>query len=294
MADALVLYDVAERVATITLNRPEKRNALNLQLWTELEAALRTADADPAVRALVLAARGPTFCAGADLAQGMGTMPVARRTALDTYASQQEGVRRHRLFRDLTKPIVAAVQGQAVAWGMELACLCDFVFASERAQFGAPAIRHGVFIGSLLPWLVGIQNARYLWYTGDMIDAQEAHRIGLAFRVTPHAALADAVQQFARRLAMIPPAALRLNKRQLDGTLEMMGMYRALEYGALAAALVHAVDSGDRTDGRRSLRELRETEGLGAFLDARDTPFDGPTAHRGENAAPGQNAGSPD
>jgi enoyl-CoA hydratase len=273
MADQLVLYDVAERVATVTLNRPEKRNALNRQLWTELEAALRGADADPDVRALVLAARGPTFCAGADLAQGMSGAPVARRTPLDTYESQQEGVRRHRLFRDLTKPIVAAVQGQAVAWGMELAGLCDFVFASEQAQFGAPAIRHGVFIGSLLPWLVGIQNARYLWYTGDMIDAREAHRIGLAFRVVPHDQLADAVQRFARRLAMIPPAALRLNKRQLDGALEMAGMYRALEYGALAAALVHAIESTDEPDGGRRLRAVRDAEGLGAFLTARDTPF---------------------
>ncbi|HLH26065.1 MAG TPA: enoyl-CoA hydratase/isomerase family protein [Chloroflexota bacterium] len=275
MADELVLYDVAERVATITLNRPEKRNALNRQLWTALEAALGAADADRAVRAVVLAARGPTFCAGADLAQGMSGAPVARRTALDTYESQQEGVRRHRLFRDLAKPIVAAVQGQAIAWGLELACLCDFVFASEQARFGAPAIRHGVFIGSLLPWLVGIQNARYLWYTGDLIDAREAYRIGLAFRVVPHEQLGAEAHRFARRLVLIPPAALRLNKRQLDGALEMAGMYRALEYGALAAALVHAVESGDEAASGRSLREVRAREGLGAFLTARDTPFDG-------------------
>ena len=275
MADTLVLYDVAERVATITLNRPEKRNALNAQVWAELEAALRAADADRAVRAVILAANGPAFCAGADLAQGMGTMPVGRRTALDTFVSQQDGVRRHHLFRDLTKPIIAAVQGPAVAWGMELACLCDFVFASERAQFGAPAIRHSVFIGSLLPWLVGIQNARYLWYTGDMIDAQEAHRISLAFRVVPHDALAEAVQQFARRLALIPPAALRLNKRQLDGALEMAGMWQALEYGALAATLVHAVDSSDEAAEGQRLRGVRDREGMGAFLAARDTPFEG-------------------
>ena len=275
MSYELILYDVAERVATIMLNRPEKRNALNAPLWAELEDALRAADADRDVRALVLASTGPTFCAGADLAQGMGTMPVARRTALDTYESQQVGVRRHRLLRDLTKPIVAAVQGQAVAWGMELACLCDFVFASERAQFGAPAIRHGVFIGSLLPWLVGIQNARYLWYTGDMIDAQEALRIGLAFRVVPHDQLRDEAQRFARRLARIPPAALRLNKRQLDVALEMAGMFRALDYGALAAALAHAVESTDEPEGGRRLREVREAEGLGAFLTARDQPFEG-------------------
>jgi enoyl-CoA hydratase len=275
MSYELILYDVTERVATVTLNRPEKRNALNGALWAELEDALRTADADPAVRALVLAASGPVFCAGADLAQGMSGAPVARRTALDTYESQQQGVRRHRLFRDLTKPIVAAVQGHAVAWGMELACLCDFVFASERAHFGAPAIRHGVFIGSLLPWLVGIQNARYIWYTGDMVDAQEAHRIGLAFRVVPHEQLHDEVRRFARRLALIPPAALRLNKRQLDGALEMAGMYQALEYGSLAAALVHAIESTDAPDGGRRLRDVRLAEGLGAFLTARDKPFEG-------------------
>jgi enoyl-CoA hydratase/carnithine racemase len=269
----LLLYDVADGVATITLNRPDKRNALSRQLWDEIEDALRAADRDPAVRVLILAARGPSFCAGADLSRGMSAEPQAPRDVLYWYESERDGQRRHHLFRGLDKPIIAAVQGHAVAWGLELACMCDFVIASEQAKFGAPAIRHGSMIGTLLPWLVGVQNARYLLFAGDTIDAQEAHRIGLAFRVVPHEQLAHAVRDFARRLALIPPNALRLMKRQIDGQLEMRGMWNALAYGSLAASIGHALrDTAETPDGR-SLDDVRREQGLDAFLRARDNPF---------------------
>jgi enoyl-CoA hydratase len=274
MAYELLLYEVAEGIATLTLNRPEKRNALSAQLWAELEDAVRAADRDPAARVLVLAARGPTFCAGADLSRGMSAEPQAPRDVLYWYESEREGERRHHLFRGLSKPIIAAVQGHAVAWGLELACLCDFIIASERAQFGAPAIRHGSMIGTLLPWLIGVQNARYLLYSGDTIDAQEAHRMGLAFRVVPHDELAEAVQAFAGRLALVPPPALRLMKRQIDGQLAMAGIWDALAYGGMAAAIGHSLqERAESADGRR-LNDIRRQQGLDAFLQARDTPFD--------------------
>lgn len=262
-------------VLFLTLNRPEKRNALNAQLWAEIEDALRAADRDPAVRVVVLAARGPSFCAGADLARGMGEQPEARRDLLYWYEAEAQGQRRHRLFRDLAKPIIAAVQGHALAWGLELACLCDLIVASDQARFGAPAIRHGSLIGTLLPWLVGVQHARYLLYSGDSIDAHEAHRIGLVFRVVPHDQLAGAVQELASRLARVPPHTLRLMKRQIDGQLEMMGIWNALGYGALAATIGHALRDLAETPDGRSLEAIRREQGLDAFLAARDRPFAG-------------------
>jgi enoyl-CoA hydratase/carnithine racemase len=273
MTYELLLYDVADAIATLTLNRPEKRNALSRQLWEEIEDALTAADRDLAVRVVILAANGPSFCAGADLSRGMSGEPQAPRDVLYWYESERDGQRRHQLFRDLGKPIVAAVQGHAVAWGLELACLCDFIFASEQAKFGAPAIRHGSMIGTLLPWLVGVQNARYLLYSGDTIDAQEAHRIGLAFRVVPHDDLAAAVREFARRLALVPPNALRLMKRQIDGQLEMRGLWNTLAYGALAAAIGHSLQDTAASPDGRPLNAIRREQGLDAFLHARDQPF---------------------
>jgi enoyl-CoA hydratase/carnithine racemase len=273
MAYETVLYDAADRVATITLNRPERMNALNQQLWTELEDALVAADRDRDVRAVVLAANGRAFCAGADMSHNVGPNASPARGVLEWYEREQEGARVHRVFRGMTKPIVAAVQGYALAWGLEVACMCDFIFASDQAKFGAPEIRHGSTINTLLPWIVGIQNARYLLYSGDTIDAQEAHRIGLAFRVVPHDRLAAEVQRFAARLAMIPPAALRLNKAQLDGVQDMAGMRSALAYGALAGALCHSLQDAAETPDGRNLSEIRRREGMRAFLEARDAPY---------------------
>ncbi len=270
-----LLYDVADRVATVTLNRPEKMNALNPQVWSELEEALRAADDDRDVRALVLAARGRAFCAGADMSSSAGPNARPPRTILDWYEQEQLGERKHRLFRDLSKPIVAAVQGHSLAWGLELACMCDFIIASDQARFGAPEIRHGSTIVTLLPWLIGMQNARYLLYSGDTIDAQEAYRIGLAFRVVPHERHADEVARFAGRLAMLPPAALRLNKRQLDGMLDLAGMRNAVAYGTLAATICHSLQEEAETPDGRNLSEIRRAEGLRAFLEARDAPYRG-------------------
>jgi len=272
MAYETLLYATDERVATITLNRPEKMNALNKQSWADLEEALRTADADREVRALVLTGNGRAFCAGADMSHNVGPQATVRGV-LDWYEEEQIAERKHRLFRDLSKPIIAAVQGYSLAWGFELACMCDFIIASEQARFGMPEIRHGSTVVTLLPWLVGWQNARYLLLSGDQIDAQEAFRIGLAFRVLPHEGFMAEVQRFAARLALVPPNAMRLNKRQLDASLELSGMRHGLSYAAMAAALAHSLQDTAETPDGRNLAEIRRDEGMKAFLEARDAPY---------------------
>ena len=255
-------------VLLMGLDRAAKRNAFDVPMFHALARAYAELDRDDDLRAGVLFAHGDHFTAGLELTQfapvfasGVWSVPEG---GLDPLGF--EGPR-------LRKPIVAAVQGYALAWGLEVVCMCDFIFASDQAKFGAPEIRHGSTINTLLPWIVGIQNARYLLFTGDTIDAQEAHRIGLAFRVVPHDTLADEAQRFAARLAMIPPAALRLNKAQLDGMQDLAGMRNALAYGALAGAICHSLQEQAETPDGRNLSEIRRQEGMKAFLEARDGPF---------------------
>lgn len=268
-------YETADRVATITMNRPERLNALSQQLWGEIDDGLARADGDPEIRAVILTGTGRAFSAGADMSGG--NLPPGqtrpRRGLMDWYETEMEAERRHRRFRDMTKPIVAAVNGYSLAWGFELAVMCDFIIASDQAVFGAPEIRHGSIVGTMLPWIVPVQHARYLLYTGDTIDAQEAHRIGLALRVVPHERLQAEAHAFAVRLAMIPPLALRLNKRALDGAMDMGGLKNGLEYSHLVASICHTLQYEATTPDGRNLEEIREAQGLRAFIQARDEPF---------------------
>jgi len=270
-----LLYEVdaADKFLTITINRPERLNALSKQVWSDLEQALRTADADDEIHAIILTGSGRAFSSGADMSHNVGPSAGPRRGVAEWYEEEQYAERKHRLFRDLSKPIIAAVGGYSLAWGLELACMCDFIIASDQAKFGAPEIRHGSTIVTLLPWLVGWQNARYLLYSGDTIDAQEAFRMGLAFRIIPHDQFMDEVRRFARRLAMIPPFSLKLNKRQLDGVQDMAGMGNGLRYGALSAAICHSMQDAAETPDGVNLTELRREQGMKAFLEARDAPY---------------------
>src|SRR6266700_5359019 len=147
-------YETADRVATITMNRPERLNALSPQLWAEIDDGLARADGDAEVRAVVLTGTGRAFSAGADMSGG--NLPAGqerpRRGLMDWYELEMDSEKRHRRFRDMTKPIVAAVNGFSLAWGFELAVMCDFIIASDQAQFGAPEIRHGSVVGTMLPW----------------------------------------------------------------------------------------------------------------------------------------------
>jgi enoyl-CoA hydratase len=271
----VTIYEIADRVATITMNRPERLNALTPQLWAEIDDGLSAADADPEVRAVVLTGNGRAFSSGIDMS-GAGLpagQPRPRRGLNDWYEAEVEGERRHRRFRDMTKPIIAAVNGFSLAWGFELAVMCDFIIASDQARFGAPEIRHGSTVGTMLPWIVPVQHARYLMYTGETIDAQEAHRIGLALRVVPQDRLQEEAHSFAARLAMIPPLALKFNKRSIDGSMDMAGLRNSLEYAHLAAAICHTLQYEATTPDGRNLEEIRSEHGLRAFLEARDGPF---------------------
>lgn len=187
---AQLLVDTAEQVRTITLNRPGQRNALTASLMADLGAALRDADGDPGVEAVILTGTDPAFCAGLDLRElGTGTMALG----LDDGPWS--------VLHDLAVPVIGAVNGPAVTGGLELALQCDFLVASERAAFADTHARVGAMPGGgmtgLLPQAVGLRYALEMSLTGNFVDAAEALRVGLVNRVVPH----DLLMTTARRVA---------------------------------------------------------------------------------------------
>jgi len=211
-----VIYKTSGGVATITLNRPERRNALNRRAYDEVEAAFRFADTDPEARCVVVTGADPTFCAGEDVKEMMtGEVSDAPRPTRTEYKATPAAM----AAIDCSKPVIAAVNGPAVGWGMELALYADIRLASEKAVFAELFIKRGLIcdVGGLwkLPSLVGPAKAAELLYTGDPIDGTEAARIGLVSQVLPHGELMARAMGMAERIAANPPLALIAMKEGL-------------------------------------------------------------------------------
>jgi enoyl-CoA hydratase/carnithine racemase len=210
-----VLYVVRDHVATMTLNRPERRNALNPRAYAEIEAAFRAVSADDDVRVAIVTGADPSFCSGEDVKEMMtGEVRPAsetRRESRPTPAAMAA--------LECTKPVIAAVNGTAVGWGMELALYADIRLASESAKFAELFVKRGLVadVGGFyrLPALVGPSKAAELLLTGDIIDAGEALRIGLVSEVFPHAELMPRANTLATAIASNPPLATRAIKEGL-------------------------------------------------------------------------------
>lgn len=215
MSDVL-LVEVREGVAVLTLNRPEARNALNSALLKALPRAMTQADEDDEVHVIVLTGADPAFCAGLDLRELGSTGGNLRGGATPT---------EHGLavpWPSLRKPVIGAVNGAAVTGGFELALQCDFLVASERARFGDTHARVGLVpawgMSVLLPQAVGLRRAKEISLTGNFVDADEAWRIGLVNRVVPHESLMPTVRQIAADIVANDGAAVQA----------VLGGYRAV------------------------------------------------------------------
>ena len=215
---AEILYSVQDDVATITLNRPQAMNSLTPEMADEVVRALETAQWDVNVRAIVITGAGRAFCAGANPRR----IAADREQALQAQPpplSQPAGLlyKVHRVVHTMDKPLIAAVNGAAAGGGLDLACAADIRFASDRAKFASAFVRMGNVPAAggawFLPRMVGLANAYELIWTGKVVDAQEAYRIGLVSRVVPHDELMAATQEFALQLARGPTVAIRLAKR---------------------------------------------------------------------------------
>ena len=266
----LVLTEKHDLVATITLNRPEKLNALSREMVAELVAALDTLRDDEEVRAIVLTGSGRAFSSGADLG---GQRQEGGRTVDQWWARMEENMTRQFMAREFPKPIVAAVHGYCLGRGCELALWCDVVVASQDAWFGEPEIRHGSMVASMIPFLTNPQQAKLLILTGDTISAKDAHEIGLVARVMPEGGALAEAQRIARRMAMVPAFAVQYNKKLINAMYDAMGFRMAMDYGHKIEVLCHSrIPEAENVEGV-NLEQRRREAGVKAFLEARDGPF---------------------
>jgi methylglutaconyl-CoA hydratase len=240
-----ILYSVDGAVARITLNRPEKRNALSDELIGLLKDTLALAAEDEKVRVVLLAGAGQDFCSGADLAAFDRT---AEAGVLDHLATARELADLFLAIRHHPKPVVAAVRGRALAGGCGLATACDLILAAESAQFGYPEVKIGfipAMVMAILRRSVSEKRAFELLTTGDSIGAREAQNIGLINRALPDATFEAGVEEYVERLAAKPASAVSLTKSLLyhiDG----MTFDAAIEAGARANAMARMTEDARR------------------------------------------------
>jgi enoyl-CoA hydratase/carnithine racemase len=254
--------EISDHIATVTINRPEARNALNRLAYTELERIFLDLQKNVEVRCIILTGSDPAFCSGDDVKELMtgdgntggnrlrnirpGTTPAARA------------------ILDCDRPIIAAVNGAAVGWGMDMSLFADFRIASERARFGELFVKRGLVsdVGGLvrLPRLVGPQRAAELLFTGDIIDAARAKELGIVMDVVPHEELLGAAGALATKIAANPPIAVRYLKeglrRSYHGDYEDMGNWVSQTLGVLFKTEDHK-------------------EGVASFLEKREPKFTG-------------------
>ena len=228
---ACLQVQVADGIARLTLDRPDKRNALNAELISDLKAALRAADADEQVRVVALAGAGQDFCSGADLS---ALRRIAEASVMENLQDVEEQAELFLLPRQLRKPVVALVHGRALAGGCGLASACDVILAAESAQFGYPEVRIGfvpAMVMAILRRNLGEKQAFELLVRGQPIAAAEAERLGLVNHVWPDSDFARECELFLRDLAERSASAVQLTKRLLYGT-DAMSFEAALRAGA--------------------------------------------------------------
>ena len=266
-----VLYEVRDKVAIVTLNRPEILNALDEQLRATLLQVLHKAEDDTEVRAIVLTGSGRAFSSGARLGTGK-----PRETAADWYASHEHNDRWATAIRELRTPTVAAVNGICYGAGLILAAHCDLLLAAEDTRFSLMEARMGSAGAAVLPYLIGPQWTKFLILTGEILNAHKAREIGLVLEVTPPDRLQDRALDLARRIAAMPPIGVMLNKRGVNATLDVMGWSTNVGFQRSHAAVTDAMlKHATGTDGRL-LRDVLREEGWQAFKAARDSAFEPP------------------
>ena len=269
-----ILYSVADRIATITLNRPEKLNAWTAVMEQEVRSAVAEADADENVRVIILTGAGRGFCAGADMSllsrvAAQGVEGLGREAATGD-GLQREGVRadfqkKYSYFLSAGKPVIAAINGPVVGLGLVISLYCDLRLASDAARFSTAFAQRGLIaeygLAWMLPRIVGLPNALDLLFSARQVEASEALRLGLANQVFPQEQFSAKVNEYARHLATaVSPRSLRIIKRQV--------------YESMFQTLAQAFDSSIQ-EMLASLKSEDFKEGVAHFLEKRAAAFTG-------------------
>ncbi len=266
MTDA-VLYEVRGPAAWITLNRPEKLNAINKDVLDGLHAAIDRASADDEVKVVVLTGAGRAFSAGYDLSAEAAHSEIPAHEWHEVLAADVDATMR---VWALEKPTIAAVRGYCLAGGCELAMACDMIIAGEGASFGEPEIRYGSGpVTLLMPYVLGQKKTNELLFTGDVIDAAAALRAGLVNRVVPDDAIEAEVEGLVIKIAPTPLPVLRLTKIALLRAYESMGLRQAVGTNLDLSAMLNAAD----TPEQREFMDIVKSQGLKAALAWRDSRY---------------------
>jgi enoyl-CoA hydratase/carnithine racemase len=272
-----ILYDVSDRIATVTLNRPERLNAWTPVMEKEVLHAIEVAEKDDEVRVIILTGAGRGFCAGADL-EALAWMKdldlstvdpkeIAERIAPDPGRTnaRPDFAKTHSYFPSVSKPILGAINGPCVGLGLVLALYCDLRFASETAKFSTAFSRRGLIaeygISWMLPRLVGLSDALDLLFSARMVGAEEALRMGMVSRVVPGESLNETVREYAAELALqVSPRSLKVIKQQV--------------YDSLLQSLEESIDAANgQMFGAFASEDFKE--GVSHFLEKRPARFTG-------------------
>jgi len=257
-ADGKILQSVSDGVGVITFNNPQKRNAMSLEMWEGLGAALTELRDNPDVRVVIMVGAGDkAFVSGADISQFEKTRHNAQ--ASEEYSRRSEAQRA--LLANYPKPTIACIRGFCLGGGMQVAMLADIRFASDSSQFGIPAAKLGIAYGydglKHLISLVGPSWARLIMYTGMRIDSAEAVRIGLVDRVLPDAGLWDATMEVARTISGNAPLAIKAAKITIA---EALKDESRRDMAAIKAIGTACMDSEDFREGRTAFMEKRKPQ----------------------------------
>lgn len=270
MAFQTILYEKRAAVGYLTLNRPERLNALNGQLLGEFREALDAIEDDPEVRAVILTGAGRAFSAGFDIEREEGAVDPQQMQPDEWRRGLQSNVDTFMRVWNLSKPVIAAVNGYALAGACELVQVCDIKIASERAIMGEPEIRAGVGPPLLItPFSVNLARAKELLLTGDTIDAYEAARIGLVSRVVAHDDLMGECERIARKICLISAVGVKMTKIAVNRALEGMGFLSAIQHNI---ELMTHFDTSV-TPEQEEFNAIRRERGLRAALNWRDARF---------------------
>jgi len=253
------LYEKRDGMATITINRPQAMNAMNEETIPEILARLEDAEKDENVRVIVITGAGEkAFCAGLDL------KPMMDINVIEAVEISRRGQKLTLAIEEVGKPVIAAINGYALGGGLELAMACDIRIASEKARIGQPEVNVGLIPGwggtQRLPRLVGKGIAKELIFTGKLIDAKTAERIGLINMVVPLENLKSAVEEFARVIMSKPPIAIKLAKELINSSIET----------DQRTGLVHEAEAFGILSSTEDYRE-----GVSAFIEKRKPEYKG-------------------
>ena len=280
MSYSVVLTDdPAPHVRRVTLNRPEKRNALNHALRGQIVEALREADQDPEVRVMIVRGAGQSFSAGYDLGGGNEGLELPWYTPGGDGHWPRHVTQGWMGIWELAKPVIAQVHGYCLAGGSELATCCDLVYMADDAQMGYPAVRFGVPDNHFHAWFVGMRKAMEMMVTGDSISGVEAARLGWANASYPAAELEERVLEVAQRITGVPPELVQLNKRVVHRQMEIMGLHTGIRAGSELCAL------GTHTQAMADFVGNVQKQGLTRALQERDAPFDDYRVKEGDKAS---------